>query len=184
MDHNFIKIFNDLDSLTASQRALFALFDRLGIATTTYEHPPVFTVEEGEALGLDDHIPGQSGKSLLLTNKAGNLWLVVACDHTRADLKALARHLGSGRLSFARPEVMQEVMAVTPGSATPFAVMHDTEKRLKIMIDRDFTLATHCVFHPLQNTYSTVMEFNDLLRFLTYHGYQPEILALAQQAAP
>lgn len=54
------------------QQRLFALLEGLGIGSVTYAHPPIFTVAEGEALKLHEHIPGQGGKSLLLPIKAMN----------------------------------------------------------------------------------------------------------------
>lgn len=173
-----IRKLNDLTGLSAEQQALFRLFDQLAIPVETFAHPPIFTVEEGLALDLHHHIPGQGGKSLLLTNKGGELWLVVACEETRTDIKALSTTLQSGRLSFAKPETMQQVIGVSPGSATPFALMLDTGRRVRVVIEDRFTAREYCVFHPLRNDLSTVIRFTDLQRFLTYLGYDPLIIPL------
>ena len=178
MTHELINKLKDLTSLSESQKALFDLLAQLQIDHETYQHPPIFTVDEGIALAFHDHIPGRGGKSLLLTNKAGNLWLVIACEDTRTDIKALSGQLASGRLSFAKPEVMERVMGVTPGSATPFALIQDKEHQISVVIDEKFAATTHCVFHPLKNNLSTVIKFNDLLHFLTYLGYVPIIMPL------
>lgn len=174
-----IKKIIDFDIFNSEQRALFALFDSLNIAHETFQHPPVFTVAEGDAIGLHDHIPGQGGKSLLLTNDLQELWLVVACDQTRVDLKQLYRTLDTKRFSFAKPEIMQETMRVVPGSATPFALVNDTQKRIRLVVDELFAKSTHCVFHPFENRFSTVIAFPDLLRFMTHIGYTPQIMALS-----
>ena len=176
---DLIRKLKDLSALSERQQALFALFDQLGIEQTTWEHPPIFTVDEGIDLALHEHIPGQGGKSLLLSNKSGQLWLVVACEDTRTDIKGLSTKLGSGRLSFAKPEIMEQVMGVTPGSATPFALMQDKERQIMVVIDEKFPANEFCVFHPLKNNLSTVVKFNDLLRFLTYLGYEPLVLPLS-----
>lgn len=129
-------------------------------------------------MGVHDRIPGQGGKSLLLTNKTGQLWLVMACDDTRVNIKGLARHIGSGRLSFAKPEVMEQVMGVRPGSATPFALINDTERKISVVIDDRFMETPLCTFHPLRNDLSTVIKFEDLRRFLTHLQYNPVIMPL------
>src|SRR5580692_472728 len=78
--------------------ALFARLDALGIAHRTYTHPPVFTVEEAKS--LRGTLPGGHCKSLFLKDKKGGLWLVVALEECRVDLKALADRLGAPRFSF------------------------------------------------------------------------------------
>lgn len=175
---DLIKRLNDLTVLSDTQKRLFELFDRLEIVSETWEHLAIFTVAEGMELNLHHHIKGQGGKSLLLTNKKGDLWLVIACDETRTDIKSLADHLESGRLSFAKPETMQEVIGVTPGSATPFALINDADHQINVVIDEKFLEQEKCVFHPLVNTMSTIIRFEDLLRFLTHSGYEPLIICL------
>ena len=67
---------------------LFARLDALGIAYKTYTHPPVFTV--AEAVALRGELPGGHCKSLFLKDKKAGLWLVVALEERRVDLKRLA----------------------------------------------------------------------------------------------
>lgn len=174
-----VKILTDFTTLNPAQRELLALFDRLGIVHQTYAHPPIMTVEEGLALNLHEQIPGQGGKNLLLTTDKGELWLVLVCEHNRADLKALSQRLGARRFSFAKPEVMLRVLGVTPGSATPFGLVNDVDREVKIAIDREFTQHSHCVFHPLRNSESTRIAYSDLLHFLNYLGYESIVTDIA-----
>lgn len=174
-----LKKLNEFSGFNPAQRALLDLFGQLDIAHDTYSHPPIFTVEAGNELGLHTLIPGQGGKSLLLTNQTGGLWLVVAADTTRVDLKSLSVKLETKRFSFAKPEIMLETLGVTPGSATPFALMHDAQHRITVVLDEEFMKSARCVFHPLQNTYSTVIDVADLVRFIKHLGYTPIILPLA-----
>src|ERR1700726_2493286 len=108
--------------------ALFAMLDRLGIAYKTYSHPPVFTVDEAKA--LRGALPGGHCKSLFLKDKKAGLWLVVALEECRVDLKRLADELGAPRFSFGAAELLHEVLGVRPGSVTPFAVANDRELRV------------------------------------------------------
>lgn len=174
-----IKKIQVLEGLEPEQMALFDLLAALGIEQTTYEHPAIFTVEEGMALNLHAHIPGQSGKSLFLTNKDGHFWLVVAREETRVDLKGLSDRLQVKRFSFAKPEQMVELLGVTPGSATPFALMNDKQRIVRVVIEENYKEAEFCVFHPLRNTHSTVIRVDDLLRFVEHLGYEPTLIPLA-----
>lgn len=171
-----IKKVTDFSIFNPVQARLFQLFSALDIVQTTFEHPPVFTVSEGDALGVHQELPGQGGKSLLLTNDLDELWLVIACDRNRVNLKRLSVELQTKRFSFAKPDIMQQTMQVVPGSATPFALMHDSAKQIHVVIDQDFTTQELCVFHPLENRFSTVVAFKDLLRFLHHLGYAPRIM--------
>lgn len=174
-----IEKVNDSSGFGPVQLELFTLLDTMGIAHETWVHPPIFTVAEGEALGLHGHIPGQGGKSLLLKNKADELWLIVACESTRVDLKALSDRLETKRFSFASPDIMLQILGVTPGSATPFALMNDKEHKINVVVDKNFLSSERCVFHPLENRWSTVIKVSDLLVFLESLGYAPRIMELA-----
>ncbi len=110
--------------MSATPEQLFAFFDKLGIAHTTIEHPPFFTVEEGRV--WHDKIPGLHGKNLFLKDKKDKLWLVVMPAEKRADLGRIEKQVGAARVSFGKPELLLEVLGVTPGSVTPFGLMNDT----------------------------------------------------------
>ncbi len=166
------------DGFAPDQQALLGVFSALGISHEIWSHPPIFTVEEGLRLDLPGHIPGRHGKSLFLTCPKSGLWLVVAAEDTRVDLKKLAGAVGAKRFSFARPEKMVEILGVTPGSATPFALMNDAGRTVQVVVDAALAGAEKCVFHPLKNDASTVISSQDLLRFIRHFGYTPQVLEL------
>jgi Ala-tRNA(Pro) deacylase len=157
--------------LTATRADLFALLDRLDVAYTTVAHPRFYTVEEG--LPWHDRIPGMHCKNLFLKNKKGQIWLVVLPCAKRADLGALERLLGSGRLSFGKPALLAEVLGIEPGSVTPFAVMNDTARRVTVVLDSAMMQADRVNYHPLLNDASTTLTPAGLMRFLTHLGYAP-----------
>ena len=59
--------------MPATPDDLFAALDRLGIAHPTVTHPPLFTVEQSQA--LRGTIPGGHTKNLFLKDKKGALFL-------------------------------------------------------------------------------------------------------------
>src|SRR3954452_8066583 len=114
--------------LPATPGDLFSLLERLGVETRTYEHVPVFTVAESQA--IKQEIPGGHSKNLFLKDKKGRLFLVVAEAATRIDLKRLHEAIGaSGRLSFGSAEQLRLILGVEPGSVTPFGLVNDRERR-------------------------------------------------------
>lgn len=168
------------DGLAARQEALFALLAELGIETETRRHRPVFTVEESR--GLRGEMPGAHFKSLFLKDKKGALWLVVALEDRRLDLKALAGLIGAARLSFASPERLDAHLGVAPGSVTPFALVNDRARIVKLVFDAAALDAERAHFHPLSNDATTAIAPADLLRFAEATGHPPALVDLGLAA--
>ncbi len=97
----------------ATRADLEARLAELGITTTTVEHPAVFTVAESSE--LERQLPGGHTKNLFLKDDRGAVFLVIAEASARVDLKALSKRLQAGRFSFGKPELMTEILGVTPG---------------------------------------------------------------------
>ena len=165
----------------ATRADLFSRLDQLGIATKTVDHAPVFTVAESEAIERD--IPGGHTKNLFLKDNKGALFLVVAESHTKVDLKALAKRLGAGRFSFGKPDLLMEVLGVTPGSVTAFAAMNDRAGRIGVVVDQRLMQHETVNCHPLENAATTNIAREDLFRFLSASGHEPRVLPLGSDAA-
>jgi Ala-tRNA(Pro) deacylase len=162
--------------MSADRKTLFVRLKALGIETVTVEHPPVFTV--AQSTGLRETLPGAHTKSLFLVDKDGRMALVVAKDDTRVDLKALAKALGLSRLSFSKPEVLEAVLGVPGGSVTPFALINETAAGVIVVVDRALMEFAEVNCHPLENTATTRLATEDLLRFIRACGHEPLVLAL------
>jgi Ala-tRNA(Pro) deacylase len=155
---------------------LFARLDALAIGHRTYRHPPVFTV--AEAAALRGQLPGGHCKSLFLKDKKGGLWLVVALEERRIDLKRLAAALDAPRFSFGSAERLYEVLGVRPGSVTPFALANDREHRIAVVLDKEMLAHDPLNYHPLKNDRTTAIASADLLRFIAWCGHAPRIVDL------
>lgn len=153
----------------ASRADLFAMLRSLGIETTTHEHPPVFTVEEAKAHCA--HLPGGHCKSLFLKDKKDRLYLLVALDWRPIELNAIAKRIGSARLSFGRPELLQEVLGVAPGAVTPFALINDRAHRVTVILDAGMMREALLNYHPLTNRATTAIRPDDLRRFIAACGH-------------
>ena len=157
-----------------SEDALFGLLDSLGIEHGTMTHPPIFTVEQGRA--WHDKIPGLHCKNLFLKDRRDKLWLAVMPGDKRADLNQLEKRVHAARLSFGRPELLLEVMRLTPGSVTPFGLINDVARRVTVIVDPDLLRSEWMNCHPLHNAASTTLRSADLLRFMRALGYDPLIV--------
>ena len=155
---------------------LFARFESLGIAVTTREHPPVFTVEEARALrGI---IPGGHCKNLFLKDDKGAIWLIVCLEDADIDLKSAPAKIGSRRLSFGKPELLKQILGVEPGSVTPFGLINDREVRTNVILDEAMMRHDLLNYHPLKNDATTTLRAADLVAFIISCGHQPRIVAV------
>ncbi len=160
---------------TTPEQLLQHLTD-LGIKTETTEHEAVFTVEQARA--LRGEIPGGHCKNLFLKDKKGALWLVVCLEDAAIDLKGLPSLIGAARISFGKAELLGEALGVEPGSVTPFALINDTDRRVNVVLDEKMMQHDVVSYHPLVNTATVTLTPDDLLKFISSCGHEPQIITL------
>lgn len=164
------------DRRPAEEDDLFRVLDALGIQHRTWRHAPVATVEEANAVWAE--IPGLHCKNLFLKDAKGRLWLTVVPAEFRVDLKSLPDRIGSARLSFGRAELLVEVLGVPPGSVTPFALINDRERRVRVVLDAHMMDQPLVAYHPLHNAATTVISADGLLKFVRWCGHDFEVVRL------
>ena len=144
------------------RQKIFDILDSLEIEYTNYEHDAVFTCDEAKGV----EIPGKRVKSLLLRNKkATNFYMVVLGDNKRLDTNDIRAIFDDSKMSFASPERMMEKIWLKPGSVSPFALINNQEKDIRVVFDSE--LKSWLVwFHPLQNDNTIVINMNDIEKFL------------------
>ena len=153
----------------SGERIVRERLDSLGISYESYEHPPIATAEAGVTYwaGID----AAHCKNLFLRNQRGDRhYLVIVDFRKRVDLRALAGEIGDGKLSFASPERMLKYLGVSPGSVSPFGLIADHERHVRVFIDRDLRDAARISFHPNINTATFVVLYPDFERFLVALG--------------
>lgn len=160
---------------------LFAYLDQLGIAHQTVEHPPLFTVEDSQA--LRGSIPGAHIKNLFVKDKKGRLFLLVAEEEARIDLKKVHELIGAqGRVSFGSAEQLEAVWGVKPGAVTPFGAVNDRDGLVTVVLEATLMRDARINAHPLVNTMTTGVSREGLLAFLSAAGHEPAIVAFAAAA--
>ena len=161
----------------ATPAALFARLDALEIHVTTYRHPPVFTVEEARTIRGD--LPGGRSKNLFLRDKKERMTLFSAPADRDVDLHRLAELIGArGRLSFGSDERLMKYLGVLAGAVSPFAVINDVGGKVQVVLERELLQEERLNFHPLDNTMTTAIGKDDLLRFLEAEVHAPRIVRL------
>jgi Ala-tRNA(Pro) deacylase len=155
--------------MTGQEAAVRARLDELGIAVERHEHPAAATVDEAVEhwAGID----AAHCKNLFLRNQRGDRhYLLIVAHAKRVDLRGAAEQIGDGKLSFASPERLLRYLGVTPGSVSPFGLIHDTARHVRVFIDHDLKAARRISFHPNINTVTVTLAFADFERFLAAQG--------------
>ncbi len=162
-----------------AKERLFGRLRELGIPVRVVPYPAHETVEEGKA--RRGSMSGRFTKNLLLRDRKGRLFLVVAHEDQFVDLKTLHRRVGaSGQLGFASPQRMQEVLGLEPGSLTPLGLLADAAREVTVVVDANLMDADQLNFHPLVNTESLGLSPRQLLEFLASCGSVPAIAQLGR----
>jgi Ala-tRNA(Pro) deacylase len=167
--------------MALTPQELLARLDALGIPYKNHTHPPLFTVADSKA--LRGELPGGHCKSLFLKDKAGDLFLVVALEDRKIDLKRLARTIARGNLSFGSPELLEEMLGVTPGAVTPFGLANDGGGKVRAVLDKAMLARDPLNYHPLTNDPTTAISPAGLLRFLEDCGHAPRIFDFDRELA-
>ena len=149
---------------------MLAVLEALGISYVRHEHPPVSTVADAEVhwAGID----AAHCKNLFLRNQKGDRHYLVILTHSkRADLRQVAVQIGDGKLSFGSPERLMTYLGVTPGSVSPFGLLNDPDRHVRVFMDDDLRQAERITFHPNVNTVTLVLRVADFERFLAHTGH-------------
>ena len=84
----------------------------------------------------------------------------------QADLRHLVKVIGDDRFSFGSPDRLMATLGVTPGSVSPFGLLHQGAGDVRVIVDQDLRGAARLIFHPNLNTLSITITVPDFERFL------------------
>ncbi len=103
---------------------------------------------------------------------------MVALEDRPIDLKALRHVIGARQLSFGKPSLLAEVLGITPGAVSPFALINDTGCRVNVVLDAEMMAMAPLNYHPLDNAATTQISPEGLLAFIRACGHAPAVVAL------
>lgn len=148
---------------------IFQTLDSLNIPYKIQEHKAIFSEEDAKDVVIT--LEGIDVKNLFVKDKNHNYGLVSMDLHRRADLKKIATQFGFGRLSFCNADELMQYLNITPGSVSPLCLMYDTTCAVKVLYDQSFE-GHNVIIHPLRNTASISLKFDDLKRFTEHFGHK------------
>lgn len=156
---------------------VYEILKELNIDFEYHEHPNASTVEEASKYwkGIDS----THCKNLFFRNHKGDKHYLVILEY-RQNLKIhdLEQRLKQGKISFASPERMYKYLGLTPGSVSPFGLIHDKNKHVRLFIDEKLKEAKRLSFHPNLNNASIIISFSDFIKFLEWTTNEYEFITL------
>jgi len=150
------------------EQAAFDLLEKLHIPFERVEHECADTMEDCRA--ISEALCVQICKNLVLCNRQQTQFYLLCMSANKPfKTKDLSAQIGSSRLSFASAEKMEELLGVTPGSASILALMNDKDNAVQLILDRDIYSRQNFGCHPCKNTGSLKISTSDVLNIFLPH---------------
>lgn len=161
-----------------SELAVYDFLDAHGVTYQRLDHDATPSIEFCEE--VEKRLETAICKNLFLCNRQKTgFYLLLMPGRKVFHTKDLTGQLGCSRLSFADAAKMREYLGTTPGSASVFGLIFDTEHRVRLVIDRDVLTQETFACHPCANTSSLRFPMRDLLEtILPALGHEPAYVTL------
>ena len=143
---------------------LIKLLDIKGYDYDFHEHNALFTVEESSK--LRGEIKGLHSKNLFLKNKKNNFFLFSCEEFSKINLKTVSKSLDLGNISFAKKEYLLELLGISPGSVSPFALLNNTENNIDFYLEDKLHDSEYINFHPLTNKATVTINSSKFIEFM------------------
>ena len=156
----------------------YDLLDELQIPYWRLDHDATATIEACH--DVDVRLDIEICKNLFLCNRQKTAFYLLTMPGGKPfQTKVLSAQLGTTRLSFAPPELMESMLRCTPGSASVLGLAYDTERRVRLVMDRAVHDAAWFGCHPCKNDASLRLRTEDLLHvFLPHTGHDVTVVDL------
>lgn len=156
---------------------IIKLLDERNIEFELVEHVAVYTMEDIDKLNIKDK--GTEVKNLFLRDEKGkNHFLIVAKEDTKIDMKALKDIIKSSRLSFASEERLSKYLKLTRGCVSPFGILNNDEKNVKVFIDDKIKEEKRIGVHPNENTSTIYIATKDIEDIIEEHGNEIQYITI------
>ena len=140
----------------------YDLLDSLGVEYQRIDHEPAMTMEA--CVEIDKVLDATICKNLLLCNRQCTAFYLLMIPGDKVfKTSVLSKEIGSSRLSFAKPEYMEEYLDITPGSVSVLGLMNDHDHHVELLMDEDVLKGEYFGCHPCINTSSLRIKTRDLM---------------------
>lgn len=167
--------------LSDREMRVFQFLQSLGVSYQRVEHPPLADMESCRQ--AEKVLQTEICKNLFLCNRQQtDFYLLMMPGNKPFRTKQLSAQLGVARLSFANADCMERYLDVSPGAVSVLGLLHDTEKKVRLIIDRELLQQDFIGCHPCVNTGTLKLSMSDLMEvILPATGHTPTIVTLSEE---
>ncbi len=151
--------------------------NELGITFQIVEHEPALTTEQADR--FIEGIEGVRTKTMFLKNKKKrNFYLVIMDDAKRLDMDIFKEIVEEKQIKMASAETLNDKMMLPPGVVSPFGLLNNEDKDIRVYVDQEIVSEERMSFHPNTNEKTIFIQTEDLFTFLKEIGYEPHVIEL------
>ena len=149
----------------------------LGIEFEIVEHELALTTEQADS--FIEGIEGVRTKTMFLTNKKKtDYYLLIMDDKKRLNMDLFGDIVQSKSIKMSSPDSLIEKMTLPPGLVSPFWLLYNKEKDIKVYFDREIMSEKRMSFHPNTNEKTIFIDTTDLTKFIEEMSYEVNIIDL------
>ena len=149
----------------------------LNIEYELVEHEPALTTEQADE--FIEGIEGVRTKTMFLTNKKKkNFYMVIMDDSKMMDMDKFKEMVDKKKVKMASEESLYEKMMLPPGVVSPFGLLNNEDKDIRVYIDKEIVGEDRMSFHPNTNEKTIFVKTEDLFKFLENIDYPVNIIEL------
>ena len=156
---------------------VFKELEKMGIEYEVVNHPPAFTTQEADA-----YIEGKEGvrsKTMFKSDKKKrNFYLLILDDSKRLDIKKIGELINEKSLRLGNEENLKSKMNLQFGAVSPFGLLNNKEKDIKVYVDKEILNEKIITFHPNENDVTIFIKINDMFKFFDNLNYKYELIEM------
>lgn len=160
------------DDRIPQELAIYDRLEELDIPYVRVDHDHADTIEICHE--VEKILDAQICKNLFLCNKQQtDFYLLMMPGDKPFKTKFLSAQLGCTRLSFAGDGHMRDFLQTIPGSVSALELLFDTDRRVRLVIDRELMADEYISGHPGISTSTLRLRREDMLKFVESTGHPP-----------
>ena len=156
---------------------VFKELEKMGIEYEVVNHPPAFTTQEADA-----YIEGKEGvrsKTMFMSDKKKrNFYLLILDESKRLDIKKMGEQINEKRLRLGNEENLKSKMNLQFGAVSPFGLLNNKEKDIKVYVDKEILNEKIITFHPNENDVTIFIKISDMFKFFDNLNYKYELIEM------
>ena len=154
-----------------------AKLKELDIEVETVNHEPAVTMELADK--FIEGVDGVRTKTMFLTNKKKtDFYLIIMDSSKRLNMDRFKEIVSEKQIKFASDDSLYEKMRLMPGVVSPFGLLNNQDKDIRVFFDKEIMSEDRLSFHPNKNEKTIFIKIPDILKFLDAIGYEAEIIEI------